>query len=439
MTDSLDTTIRLIAMVLLIAVNALYVFHEFAFVALKPRQIRRFDEDKTRQSQLISKMAHNLDHYIAVDQLGITASSIAVGWVGQPAVTGIFRSLFGEIGLSTAVMTAISAAIAFALITGTQMVIGELMPKTFALRHAERTARFTARPVEWTARIFHPLVWALNGIGLGLVRMMGFRGDTDAESQVLPAEELVSIVRSSASAGVLTADPRALSRLLHFSDLRAHDLMVPRLDIVGIDVDSSFDDVLRAAQAHKFDKYPVYRESTDHIVGMINVKNLLVTTMDGKDALVDWHQWVEPIPTLPEGAPVEVLLSTFQQSQQQMALLVDEFGATEGIVTVTDVVEQLIEGPGEIQDERPGSVLLEGHASIAAVETEFGISLADEDPASDTIAGLVLSQLGRIPEEGDSVEIEGHEVEVIQMDGHRIAEVRIEITPAATEGASKED
>lgn len=431
MTDSLDAIIRLIATALLIAVNALYVFHEFAYVALKPRQVRRFDAERGRLPRLVSKMAHNLDHYIAVDQLGITASSLAVGWVGQPVVTDIFQALFGEIGLTTTVMTGISAAIAFALLTGTQMVVGELMPKTFALRNAEGTARLTARPVEWTAVIFYPLVKLLNGIGLGLVRLMGFQGTSDAESQVLPAEELVTIVKSSARAGVLTADARALSRLLHFSDLRAHDLMVPRLDIVGLDVDDSLDDVLRAAQEHKFDKYPVYRESADYIVGMINVKSLLAKAVrrDGRE--VDWRQWVQPIPTLPAGAPVEVLLATFQRSQQQMVLLVDEFGATEGIVTVTDVTEQLIEGPGEIHDETPESVWLEGHASIAAVETEYGISLADEDLTSDTVAGLVLSRLGRIPEPGDTVEIEGHEIEVVEMDGHRIAEVRIGIIPAA--------
>ncbi len=431
MTDSLDITIRLIATLLLIAVNALYVFHEFAFVALKPRQIHRFDQEESKLSRLISRMSHNLDHYIAVDQLGITASSLAVGWVGQPAVTGIFRALFGELGLSATVMTAISAVIAFALLTSTQMIVGELMPKTFALRHAARTARFTARPVELTAMLFYPFVWLLNGIGLLLVRMMGFEGTSDGEGRVMPAEELVAIVKSSARAGVLAADPRALGRLLHFSDLRAHDLMVPRLDMVAISVEASFDDVLRTAQAHRFDKYPVYRDSTDHIVGMLNVKSLLVTTVDGDDSEVDWHRWVEPIPTLPDGAPVEVLLATFQQTQQQMVLLVDEFGATEGIVTVTDVIEQLIDGPGEIQDETPESVRLEGHASVAAVESEYGISIAEEDSFSDTIAGLVLSRLGRIPDPGDTVVIGGHDVEVVEMDGHRIAEVRIGITPAA--------
>ncbi|MDQ4044146.1 MAG: hemolysin family protein [Chloroflexota bacterium] len=432
MTDSMEITIRLLATAALIGVNALYVFHEFAFVALKPGQVRRFDQDRSTLSQLISKTSHRIDHYIAVDQLGITASSLAVGWVGQPVVTDLFQGLFGEVGLSSGVMTGISAAIAFGLLTGTQMVVGELVPKTYALRNAEGTAKVVAGPVEWTAKIFHPFVMLLNGIGLGLVRLMGFEGKTDSHAQVLPADELVTIVKSSARAGMLTADPRALSRLLHFSDLQAHDLMVPRMDLVAISVDADFADVLKIAQTHKYDRYPVYQGSSDQIVGVLNVKSLLASGVSrSSPGEVNWLRWVQPIPTLPESASVEVLLATFRRTQQPMVLLVDEFGATEGIVTVSDVTDQLIEGPDEIHAESPQGVRIDGHASIAIVEAELGIALNGEERSSDTIAGLVLSELGRIPEPGDSVVIEGHEIEVIQMDGHRIAEVFVRNPPEA--------
>ena len=432
MTDSLEIIFRLVATVMLLGINALYVFHEFAFVALKPGQVREFDKDASSIGRLISKTSHKLDHYIAVDQVGITASSLAVGWIGQPVVTQLFTSLFGELGLSSGVMIAISAVIAFSLLTGTQMVVGELMPKTYALRNAEGTARWVAPPVEWTAKVFHPFVVVLNGIGLALVRLMGFEGKSDGHSQVMPPEELITVAKSSVRAGVLSADPKALNRLLNFSDLRAHDLMVPRMDIVAIDIDATFGEVLKTAQTHQFDKYPVYRGSNDHIIGMVNVKNLLASGMDPSSASSsDWRRWVQPIPTLPEGAQVETLLTTFQQSQQQMALLVDEFGATEGIVTITDVTEQLIDGPDEIHIDSEEHVRVDGHASIAMVEAELGISLDSENRTSDSIGGLILAELGRIPEPGDTVSVDGLTLEVSEMDGHRIIEVQIHMNTAA--------
>lgn len=426
MSDTLDLTLRLLATALLIGVNALYVFHEFAYVAIKPAQLRRLDRDQSKLGQLISKMAHRIDHYIAVDQLGITVSSLAVGWIGQPVVTDVFNAAFGELGLSSGIMTVISGAIAFALLTATQMIVGELMPKSYALRHAESTAAFTARPVELTARIFHPFVALMNGIGLFLVRALGFQGSVDSHSRVLPAEELVTTVQSSARAGLLTADPEALNRLLNFSDLRAHDLMVPRMDIVAISADASIDDVLATARQHQFDRYPVYQGSRDDIVGMINVKDLLVSSF-GKTAQrpMNWIRSIRPIPTVPESASVEVLLATLQKTQQPMALLVDEFGATEGIVTVTDITEQLIAGPDEIHEETAESLIIDGHASISILESELGIELNGGEHTSDTIAGVILSELGEIPDPGDTVTVNGYQIEVVEMEGHRITSVRI--------------
>ncbi len=432
MNDSLELTLRLLATALLIAVNALYVFHEFAYVSLKPGQIRRLDRDESSVGKLISKAAHKLDHYIAVDQLGITVSSLAVGWIGQPVMADLINALFGVAGLSTGVTTVIAAVIAFALLTGTQMVVGELMPKTYALRYPERTARFTARAVEITAVIFHPFVALMNGIGLGAVRLLGFRGTAESHHPVLPAEELITLVKSSAQAGLLSADPKVMNRFLNFSDLRAHDLMVPRMDIVAIDTASSFADVLTTARAHQHDRYPVYQESLDRIVGMINVKDLLASGVDtGFQSQVNWQRRVRSIPTIPESTPVENLLALFNRTQAQMALLVDEFGATEGIVTITDISDQLIGGPDEIVAEPSGSHLIEGHASISIVEGELDISLEMDERHVETVAGLVLAVLGDIPDVGESVEINGHRLEVVAIDGNRITSIRIHPTVAA--------
>lgn len=431
MNDSLELTLRLLATALLIGVNALYVFHEFAYVALKPGQIRRLDRDRSRVGKLMSKAAHKLDHYIAVDQLGITVSSLAVGWIGQPVVADLISALFGTVGLSTGAITVIAAVIAFALLTGTQMVVGELMPKTFALRHPERTARFTAAPVEVTARIFHPFVVLMNGIGLAGVRLLGFKGTAESHHPVLPAEELVTLVKSSAQAGLLPADPQVMNRFLNFSDLRAQDLMVPRMDIVAVDATWSFAEVLAIARTHQHERYPVYQESLDQIVGVINVKDMLASgAHSGAAATVNWQPRVRSIPTLPESSPVENLLALLNRTNSQMALLVDEFGATEGIVTITDISRQLISGPDEIRLEPSGSYRIEGHASISIVEGEVGISLETDHRRVETVAGLVLAILGDIPKVGERVDVNGHQLEVVAIEGNRITSVRVRTKPA---------
>lgn len=438
MNDSLELALRLLATASLIAINALYVFHEFAYVALKPGQIHRLDRDKSRVGQTMSKAAHKLDHYIAVDQLGITASSLAVGWIGQPVVADLFTSLFGIVGISTGVTTLIAAVIAFALLTGTQMVVGELMPKSFALRHPERTARFTATPVELTARIFHPFVVLMNGIGLAAVRLLGFKGTAESHHPVLPAEELVTLVKSSAQAGLLPADPKVMNRFLNFSDLQARDLMVPRMDIVAVDAKASFADMLAITRMHQHDRYPVYQETLDQIVGMINVKDLLASGVHAEsNTSVNWQRQIRSIPTLPESSPVENLLAQLNRSNAQMALLVDEFGATEGIVTITDISEQLIAGPDEIVVEPDGSYLIEGHASISIVEGELGISLEADQRHVDTVAGLVLAILGDFPAAGQSVKVNGHKLEVVAIDGNRITSIRLHPEPAVDDAAGQ--
>jgi CBS domain containing-hemolysin-like protein len=436
MNDSLELTLRLLATVLLIGVNALYVFHEFAYVALKPGQIRRLDQDRSRIGKLMSKAAHKLDHYIAVDQLGITVSSLAVGWIGQPVVAELIDAVFGTVGLSTGVTTVIAAVIAFSLLTSTQMIVGELMPKTFALRYPERTARFTANPVEFTAKVFHPFVILMNGLGLLGVRMLGFKGTAESHHPVLPAEELVTLVKSSAQAGLLPADPKVMNRLLNFSDLQAQDLMVPHMDIVAVDAACTFADVLMIARAHQHERYPVYQESIDQIVGVINVKDILASSAHyGPSWAANWQRRIRFIPTLPNIAPIENVLAVLNRTNSQMALLVDEFGATGGIVTITDISDQLISGPDEIVQESPGRYLIEGHASISIVEGELGISLESDHRQVETVAGLVFAVLGEIPKEGAIVEVNGHQLEAVSVEANRVTMVRLR-TRVAEEGVT---
>jgi CBS domain containing-hemolysin-like protein len=414
----------LIVTAILIALNALYVFHEFAFVMIRPIQARKLDESSSQVTQLVSKAVHHLDHYIAVDQLGITVTSIAVGWIGQPALSQLFNDGFTSAGLSSSGVRTLGAVIAFVLLTGMQMVFGELMPKTIALRHPVRVAHLSAVPVEITAKIFHPLVWLLNGLGGIIVRMLGFTPQEEAHAHILPAEELAAVIEMSAREGALEVDPATLRRALNFSDLRASDILVPRQDVLALSAELDRDQVIAQARATGFTRYPVFDRSIDRVIGLFDIKDLIKLTADGAVELAfSWQDAVHPIPTVPEHAPVEQVLLRLGEDRQQMGLVVDEFGGTAGIVTVADIAKWLVGDPAQIVSSDGETFVLQGKTSIAAVETTLGISFGEEENDQDSIGGLIMATLERIPSVGDTVTVEGHELEVAQMKGARITQV----------------
>lgn len=422
--DTLGIVVALLATGVLIAFNALYVFHEFSFVVIRPVQARKLAKLPTRGAQLVSKGIKHLDHYIAVDQLGITVTSIAVGWIGQPVVADLFSDAFGGVGLSSGGMRVISVTLAFIVLTAVQMSFGELMPKTVALRHPIRVAQLVAAPVEITARILHPLVWLLNGLGGLTVRMLGLDPQTESHSHVLPAEELTSVIEMSAREGVVEIDPATMRRALNFSDLRASDILVSRQDVTAINAAWPAEQVLDLARSTRYTRFPVYEGSIDRVTGMLNLKDLVQLQPDGEFGIVSpWQDAVHAIPTLPEHAPIEQVLYRLGEDQQQMALVVDEFGGTSGILTVADITSWLVGDSQEIVASGDGAYGLPGKTSLATVETTLGISFGSDELEQDSVGGLIMAQLQRVPTVGDTVTIEGHQLEVAAMKGPRVTQV----------------
>lgn len=431
--ETLATIGLLLVTALLIAGNALFVFHEFAYVVLSQPDIRRFEAGRSRVGRLVAQMARRIDHYIAVDQLGITVTSLAVGWIGQPVVARLLRGPIDALGLFSGAVTVMAFAIAFALIIATQMIAGELMPKTIALRHPRTVAPLVALPVEAAARVFHPLVVVLNGMGALIVRAVGFNAEAGAHAQVLPAEELVAMIQASARAGVLRTDPMALRRALHFSDLTARDLIVPRQDIVALRDDLPVERVLEIARRHGYTRYPVYRETIDDVAGVLNVKDLVQVGEDGKAHFArNWRRLVLPMPVVPEQATIEQVLERISRERQPMLLLVDEFGGTAGILTVTDIADELIGGAGDLRPLRPGAWLVRGETAIATVESTLDISLDPGEHEVDSIGGLIMAELGRIPVAGDRVMVDGSELRVVAMQGMRVRQAILSTPPEAT-------
>ena len=433
--DALTAVLLLLATAALIAGNALFVFHEFAFVMLKQPRVKALERSTSTMDRLIAKNARKLDHYIAVDQLGITMTSIAVGWIGQPVITDILRGAFGATGTFPGAAPAVAFAISFAMITGTQMVAGELMPKSVALRNPEGVARVVVLPVEVVARVFHPLVWLLNGMGMLTVRAFGVTPQEEGHHQPLPVEELLVLIQASARAGTINADPMLLRRALHFSDIEAHDLIVPRQEIIALDLRMTIDELLDVTRSHGFTRYPVYEDTIDTIVGVLNVKDLVQVDRSGKVGYVaNWRRWIRPIPALPEHATIEQVLYRFSQDKQPMILLLDEFGGTSGILTVSDIADELTGGADDIRKAGNRRYLIKGETAVTTVEATLDISLGNGERNYESMGGLVMEVLGRIPEVGDQVEVDGAEIQVATMHGHRVTEVRLTIpAPIAVE------
>lgn len=424
--DTLTTILALVGTLLLIAGNALFVFHEFAFVVIKPADIRRLQGGAL--GRLVSKAAHQLDHYIAVDQLGITATSLAVGWVGQPVVADLFAAPIGAVGAPGGTAAIIGFALAFLLITAVQMIAGELMPKTVALRQPRKVASLVTLPVEITARVLHPLVWVLNGLGNLTVRLFGMRPQGESHNAVMEAEELDVIIQSSARAGVLKANPDVLRRSLRFSDIQARDVLVPRQDIAAVSLAMTVDDVLETARRNHHTRYPVYDGTIDNIVGLVNIKDLIEVRADGSPAFIErWQRTIRPIPALPEHARIELVLQQLSQEQQQMALLIDEYGGTAGIVTVTDVAAELYAGSRDIRAAGPNRYLIAGDTNIDEVEATLSLSLGDDERDYDTIAGYVMATLERIPEVGDELTDHTARIRVTAMRGRRVTQVMLDL------------
>src|SRR5680860_558102 len=383
--EALAIVLALSATIVMILLQALYVFHEFAFVLIKPAQQRRLAKDPGRSSQLVAKGVQQLDHYIAVDQLGITITSLAVGWIGQPVVTDLFRSGSNNLGVTSGLIPLVTATLAFIVLTSVQMIFGELMPKTVALRHPVRVSHLVAMPVEITARIFHPLIWMLNGLGNASVRLLGFTPQEESHSHVLPAEELTAIIEMSSKRGALYIDPATMRRALNFSDLRASDILVPRQDVVALDVSWPLDTVLEMARSSRYTRFPVYTGSIDRVTGLLNLKDLVSLRPDGEvEILPGWQDSIRKIPTLPEHAPIEQVLLRLGEDQQQMALVVDEFGGTSGVLTVADITKWLVGDPSEIVASGDDTFVLHGKTSLVTIETTLGISFGSDDLEQDS-------------------------------------------------------
>ena len=424
---SLFSPLSLVAALVLIALNGFFVAAEFALVRVRETRIMQLEQEGSVRAGVVRAALHDLDAYLSVCQVGITVASLGLGWVGEPAVSSLIRPLFGALGIfNEGLVGLVSVVLGFAIITYAHLVFGEQAPKYFSIRRAEGTALWIARPLKLFMFLFRPMVWLVNASTNFVLRPWGIR--LGEEMEVHSEEELRIMISSSAASGVLEPEERDyLHNVFDFGDTVAREIMVPRPDIEALPSDAPLEELVEKATFGRYTRYPVYEGDLDHILGAVHVKDLFRAAMEEPESF-DLKPLIRDCLVVPENKRIEEILREFQKRKLQMAIVIDEWGSVEGLITIEDVVEELV---GEIQDEfDEGEAAIEplsediyaidGRIPITDVNEYFDLDLPHED--FDTIGGYVLGSLGRPPEPGDTVEIEdAGTLRVKSVDGPRVS------------------
>ncbi len=448
----MPTLLGLLAVFALVFVNGFMVAAEFALVGARRTRIDQLAEEGNAGARAAQDAMAHLDNYIAATQLGITLASLGLGWIGEPAVGHIFESLFEFLLPEDVAHTAGHSAaliLGFAAVTMLHIVLGELAPKSIALQQPEMTAIIVARPTTWFLKLFRPIIFVMNKVGNGVVRLMGFEPASGHE-RVHSAEELGMLVHSAREAGVLEgSEEELLQNVFDFGDLYIRDVMQPRVEVDAIPVDAPLADVLQKVAAGHYSRYPVYKDSIDNVVGVLHTKDLLDAVvraphlLNNPEAPFNLSAVLRPPLYFPEMAGVDRVLEQMQRTKTHFTVVLDEYGGMAGIATMEDILEELV---GEVQDEfdvenapismAEGVTVLEGLVSLADVVERFGEP--GGEPESATIGGYVAEKLDRIPAQGDRVDFGEYVIRVLEMDEMRVARVSVERRTEAKAGASSD-
>ncbi|MDQ3943363.1 MAG: hemolysin family protein [Actinomycetota bacterium] len=416
----------LVAALVLVALNGFFVAAEFALVRVRETRIVQLEQEGSARAGVVRDALHDLDAYLSVCQVGITVASLGLGWVGEPAVSALIRPVLQAVGIVNEGLTElISVVLGFVVITYAHLVFGEQAPKYFSIQRAEGTSLWISRPLRLFMFLFRPMVWLVNASTNFVLRPWGIRLGEEMEAH--SEEELRIMISSSTASGILEPGERDyLNNVFDFGDTVAREVMVPRPDIEALPGDASLEELVERAAFGRYTRYPVYEGDLDHVLGAVHVKDLIRAAMEEPESF-DLKPLIRDCLVVPENKRIEEILREFQKRKLQMAIVIDEWGSVEGLVTIEDILEEIV---GEIQDEfdegeaaieplGDGIYAIDGRIPISDVNAYFGIDLPIED--FDTIGGFVLGSLGRPPEPDDTVQADGVTLRVRTVDGPRVS------------------
>ena len=429
---------RLLAVLLLIVINAFFVTAEFSIVSVRQSRINQLAAEGDLQASTVQRLQQGIDRLLSTTQLGITLSSLALGWIGESTMAVVLSTWLGKLPLPERVTTplshSLSVPIAFIMLAYLQIVLGELCPKSMALLYPEQIARFLAEPSLAIARLFNPFIWVLNQSTRWLLRTVGVQYSGQGWYNRVTPEELQLIISNSTESPGLEAEERELlSNVLEFSEVRASEVMIPRTNIVAIDQEATFQTLLHEVVSSGHSRFPVTSESLDDIVGIIYFKELAVPLAQGElrpeSAIAPW---VRPAQFVPEYVPLQELLQLMQQSGQAMMLVVDEFGGTAGLITIEDLIVEIIGKTYEPENLEDADVqtldqqtfLVQAQLEIDEVNEQLQLNIPTAEDYQ-TLGGFLIDKLQKIPATGEQLQYGNLEFTVVSTDGPRVHQIKI--------------
>ncbi|MCE2846625.1 MAG: hemolysin family protein [Sphingobacteriales bacterium] len=422
--------------VLLVFLNGFFVAAEFAIVKVRLSQVELKANQGNSVAKISSHILNHLDGYLSACQLGITLASLALGWIGEPVVANMvsqFTTYFG-LTLTEVALHQISVVIAFVLITVLHIVLGEQVPKTAAIRNPLAYTLYVSVPLRGFYLLFSPFIWVLNGLSNAILRMLGLQGNDTSE--IHSEEEIRMLLTESEEGGAIKpSEHELIQNVFEFDDRVVRQILIPRNKVSAVDVESTKQEVIRLVIDEGYSRMPVYKDSLDNIIGLIYTKDLIKAFYEKEFKGVDYL--IRPAYFVPINKRINELLREFQTQHIQMAIVTNEFGGTAGIVTMEDIIEELV---GDIQDEYDDEkpvvekkseteFIVSASASIGDVNDYLPISLP-EDPSYDTVSGLLNTIYGRIPAVNEKKQFGGYEFIVLKRFKHSVDSVRMIVLDA---------
>lgn len=428
----MPVAVSLLLVLFFLLMNAFFVVAEFALVRVRKSQVEMALEEAKAGAVNAKKITDNVNAYLSACQLGITLASLALGWLGEPAVSQLIHPLLAALGLSDAMISAIAVALGFIVITALHIVVGELIPKSLAIFSTERYALFTATPLVWFYRLTYPIMWLFNAITNGVMKLLGH--DITKEHEAYTDVELRRLVEESAESGfVAPQQSEYVSNIFDLGDKNAEAIMTPRIELICLDLEQTIEENIKLVRQYKYTRYPVIRGNKDIVVGFIHIKDLYNlsanVTMDDLE--------IRSIEAVPSSIAVGKLLQMFQESHTKIAVVVDEHGGTAGIVTMSDIMDEIvgrfddeyIHDDDEIKKLSEDHYLISGSLPVDELYELMGFEL--EQAGFETAGGLLFDLFGQIPEQGDITSASGKGIvvvfEVKKMDGHRVDRIDMQI------------
>jgi CBS domain containing-hemolysin-like protein len=427
---------NLVWIAILIALTAFFVVSEFAIVKVRSSRIDQLIEEGSKKAVLAKRVISNLDEYLSACQLGITITALAIGWLGEPAIADLVEPLFTNFDISVSLAHVLSVGIAFTTITFLHVVIGELAPKTLAIQKAEWVSLNTAGPLILFYKIMYPFIWLLNGSARLATGLVGLK--PASENDLAHSEEELRIILSESykSGEINQSEFKYVNKIFEFDNRIAKEIMVPRTEIISLSIENSLESFLQIIKQEKFTRYPVIDGDKDHIVGLVNIKevmtDLISEQIPSKKTL---ESYIRPIIRVIDSIPIHDLLVKMQKERIHMAILMDEYGGTSGLVTVEDILEEIV---GEIRDEfdmdeipmirkiKESHYIIDAKMLVSEVNELLALDISDEDV--DTLGGWMLTENYEV-KQGDVVSFGNYLFKITEMEEHHIKYIEVTKQP----------